>query len=205
MTEVAGDIGAAKLAATLLLTGHGTPFVYYGEEIGMTGTKPDQRIRTPMRWDATGSAGGFTTGTPWQALSDDPAGTDLATEREDSDSLWSTYRDLIALRNAEPALRSGTLVPVETTDDAVVAYLRAATDPADGAVLIVANVEDAAVPSFSVSLAEGPLCGIGRAEVLRGPALAAPPTITASGGFDDGEPLAEGLGPRETLIVGLRR
>jgi glycosidase len=205
MTEVAGEVGAAKLAATLLLTGGGTPFVYYGEEIGMTGAKPDERIRTPMRWDGTRSAAGFTTATPWEALSDDPPGTDVATEREDSDSLWSTYRDLIALRNAEPALRAGTLVPVRTSDDGLIAYLRAAPDPADGAVLIVANVADTAVPSFTVGLDEGPLCGIVQAEPLRGPALVSPPAIGASGGFDDYAPLAGGLGPRETLIVRLRR
>ena len=52
MTELGGDPAAAKLAAFLLLTGPGTPFLYYGEEIGMTGTKPDERIRTPMRWTA---------------------------------------------------------------------------------------------------------------------------------------------------------
>ena len=205
MTEIGGNRDAAKLAATLLLTGGGTPFVYYGEEIGMTGAKPDERIRTPMRWDGTGAGAGFTTGTPWEALSEDPPGTDVATEREDSDSLWSTYRDLIALRNAEPALRAGTLVPVKATDDALVAYVRAAPDPAEGAVLVIANMSDAAVPSFAVSLGEGPLCGVSEAEVLRGPALVSPPTITATGGFDDYAPLTAGLGPRETLIVGLRR
>ena len=205
MTEFAGDVNAAKLAATLLLTGGGTPFLYYGEEIGMSGAKPDERIRAPMRWDPTRSTAGFTTGTPWETLSDDPPGTDVATKREDSESLWSTYRDLITLRNAEPALRAGTLVPVGTTDDALVAFVRAAPDPADGAVLVVANVADDGVPSFSLSLAEGPLCGIAQAEVLRGPTLVSPPTISATGGFDDYAPLTGGLGPRETLIVGLRR
>ena len=205
MTEFGGDVGAAKLAASLLLTGGGTPFVYYGEEIGLTGAKPDERIRTPMAWDASGSAAGFTAGTPWEALSDDPPGTDVATERTDSDSLWSTYRDLIALRNAEPALRAGTLVPVRTTDDALVAYLRAAPDPADGAVLVVANVADSTVSSVTLSLAEGPLCGISQAQVLSGEGPVSPPAVTATGGFDDYQPLGDGLGPRETAIVGLRR
>ena len=58
MTELGGDVESAKLAATLLLTGGGTPFLYYGEEIGLTGQKPDERIRTPMRWDASGPAAG---------------------------------------------------------------------------------------------------------------------------------------------------
>ena len=39
----------------------GVPFIYYGEEIGMTGGKPDEKIRTPMQW-ANDATGGFTTG-----------------------------------------------------------------------------------------------------------------------------------------------
>ena len=50
MTVFGGDVARAKLAATLLLTLPGLPFVYYGEEIGMTGDKPDPRLRTPMQW-----------------------------------------------------------------------------------------------------------------------------------------------------------
>src|SRR5437870_7510074 len=50
MTALGGDVTRAKLAATLLLTLPGLPFIYYGEEIGMTGDKPDPRLRTPMQW-----------------------------------------------------------------------------------------------------------------------------------------------------------
>ena len=47
-----GDWPVREVAATLLLTLPGLPFVYYGEEIGMTGDKPDPRLRTPMQWSA---------------------------------------------------------------------------------------------------------------------------------------------------------
>ena len=52
----------ARLLATVLLTAPGTPFVYYGEEIGLAGAKPDERIRTPMPWTAADPGVGFTTG-----------------------------------------------------------------------------------------------------------------------------------------------
>ena len=40
----------AKVAADLLLTLPGKPFLYYGEEIGMNGAKPDSSIRECMAW-----------------------------------------------------------------------------------------------------------------------------------------------------------
>ena len=66
-TYLAGDLDRARLAATLLLTLPGVPFVYYGEELGMVGGKPDRRIRTPMPWTA-GPRAGFSTHRPWQRL-----------------------------------------------------------------------------------------------------------------------------------------
>src|SRR4051812_35713876 len=48
-TEVGGSMAKAKTASLLMLTMPGIPFVYYGEEIGMTGGKPDERLRTPMQ------------------------------------------------------------------------------------------------------------------------------------------------------------
>ena len=52
MSTLNGSIDKAKLAAFLLLTSPGTPFIYYGEEIGMEGEKPDPDIRRPMQWTA---------------------------------------------------------------------------------------------------------------------------------------------------------
>ena len=204
MTELGGDVESAKLAATLLLTGGGTPFLYYGEEIGLTGQKPDERIRTPMRWDASGPAAGFTTGTPWEPLGDDPPGADVRTERADPSSLYSTYRELIAMRAGEPALRSGAIWPVGASEASVVAFLRADPDPARGAVLVIANLADSPVPSFSLTAETGPLCGSPKPEVLRGPESVQSPSISGSGGFADFVPLLDGLGPREVLIVRLR-
>ena len=66
MSQLDGDVNKAKLAAFLLLTSPGTPFIYYGEEIGMQGKKPDENIRLPMQWNAEANAG-FTTGRPWRA------------------------------------------------------------------------------------------------------------------------------------------
>jgi hypothetical protein len=69
---------------------------------------------------------------------------------------------------------------------------------------VVANLADVAAGSVTLSLEEGPLCGIASAQVIRGPGDAAAPTITAAGGFEDYVPVTAPLGPREVSVVRLR-
>ncbi len=68
-TELGSDPVRLRSAAALLLTLPGSPFLYYGEEIGLAGGKPDPNIRTPMPWNDREAGGGFTTGTPWRLRS----------------------------------------------------------------------------------------------------------------------------------------
>jgi len=200
MDQARDDPATARLAAALLLTGPGTPFLYYGEEIGMAGRKPDEEIRRPMRWDATTTAG-FTTGDPWEPLGDDPPGTDVATESADPASILSTYRDLIRLRADHPALTGGDVTPLDSDAPAVLGLLR--SSPAE-TLAVISNLSDAPVAGPSLSLDAGSLCGQPTVEVVAGPATAAAPQVTASGGFDAWRPL-ERLGPRETVVLRLVR
>jgi alpha-amylase len=199
LTQLGGDLPAAKLAATTLFTSPGVPFVYYGEEIGMTGAKPDERIRTPMRWDATAATAGFTTAKPWEPLSDDPATTSVAQESADPSSLLSTYRDLIRLRIANPALSHGDWTPVDTKDRAVNAYVR----QADGeSVLVVANLSATPAERPTLTLDSGPLCGTTSAALLTGTSTVRPPVVTSVGGFANYVPL-DRLDPYQTAVIRL--
>ncbi|MGH7606816.1 MAG: alpha-amylase family glycosyl hydrolase, partial [Gemmatimonadales bacterium] len=155
LTALGGDEAAARLAATLLLTLPGLPFVYYGEEIGMSGDKPDERLRTPMHWSRAPAAG-FTRGTPWEALQPDSFTANVAVQASDSGSLLNLHRRLIHLRAANPALHSGDLVPLTTGDSSVAAYLRRA---GDGVVLVVANLGTAPVRRVTVSASDSVLRG----------------------------------------------
>jgi alpha-glucosidase len=115
-----------RVAAVMLLTLRGTPFIYYGDEIGMReGDIPREEIvdppgrkywplykgrdgcRTPMQWDSTQNAG-FSTGKPWMRINSDFKSRNVETQRAAPQSLLSLYRQLIALRRQSPALVRGT-------------------------------------------------------------------------------------------------
>jgi glycosidase len=153
MTVFGGDFAKAKVAATLLLTLPGLPFVYYGEEIGMTGDKPDERLRTPMQWSPR-RGGGFTSGTPWESPQADSLTTTVEAQQADPSSLLNLYRRLIHLRAANTALATGRLVSLAATSPSVAAYLRRA---GEHAVLVVANLGPTAVSGVSIAAAAGAL------------------------------------------------
>jgi alpha-glucosidase len=131
-----GDIGVgrrrARLAALMLLTLRGTPFIYYGEEIGMADAPvPPSRIvdvagrdpeRTPMQWDASPRAG-FTTGDPWLPVNPETATVNVEAQRRDPGSMFSLYRKLIRERRGSAALRRGAYRSLPAPKD-VFAYVR---------------------------------------------------------------------------------
>src|SRR5688572_10162456 len=136
MTVLGGDMARAKLATTLLLTLPGLRFVYYGEEIGMTGDKPDPRLRTPMHWTRT-KAAGFTSGVPWEPLQPDSMTANVEALEGDQTSLLNLHRKLIHLRASNAALGRGQLLPLRTNTEAAAAYLRR---DGDRVVMVVANL-----------------------------------------------------------------
>jgi len=137
------DDPAKTRAALVMLMGlRGTPFLYYGDEIGMPDTDiPDDRVldpvgtfhgrrfgrdaeRTPMPWTGDAGAGYTTPGVePWLPFGD-VAACNVADQRHDPDSVLSLTRDLIGLRNALPELRRGAYTTLPSSNDDVWAWLR---------------------------------------------------------------------------------
>jgi glycosidase len=119
-----GDAGKLRSAAAVLLTLPGTPFLYYGEEVGLLngpGGK-DEEKRTPMPWDSS-ERGGFTTGVPWHAFAAGGEAANVATQRSDPSSLLWHYRRLIRARHVSGALRRGGLELVRAQGP-LLAFLR---------------------------------------------------------------------------------
>ena len=71
------DERKAKLAARILLSLPGVPYIYYGEKVGMLGQKPDEDIRRPMQWTSFANAG-FSSTQPWHPLNNNSANYNVA-------------------------------------------------------------------------------------------------------------------------------
>ena len=111
------DAAIAKALAALLLLSRGAPLLYFGQEIGMTGSVPQ-----PMQW---GAADGFTQGVPWIEMAANADTVNVALEDRDQDSLLTWYRTLGRLRHQNAALREGTEELLQTGPD-VIAWVRRA-------------------------------------------------------------------------------
>jgi glycosidase len=134
--QVGGDVDRLRGTGMLLLSLPGTPFIYYGEEIGMHSDKPDPRIRTPMQLSADAS-GGFTAGIPWEPLQPGWEEITVAAQANDPASLLATYRAWGQLREQYPSLQMGEYIPV-TSDDASMVSLVRRTD--EETLLVVINL-----------------------------------------------------------------
>ena len=127
----------ARVAAVLLMTLRGTPFIYQGDELGLPDVPipperevdPDGRDpeRAPLPWDPPSRAGpgaGFTSGEPWLPVTPDAEQLNAASQSADPRSSLALHRALLALRRSEPALQSGAQRWLDAGDD-VLAFERA--------------------------------------------------------------------------------
>ena len=188
----------ARVVAGILLTAPGIPFIYYGEEIGMSGTKPDEKIRTPMQWDNTQGAG-FTDGKPWQAINSDLAFVNVMAQTGDNASLLEHYRKLIQLRNEHTALRVGKTYVTESNSNKILSYLRMSSDET---LLVLINIDNEPLTDYTLDLSIGPLSGQYAAFSLLDSSAIQQLTANDKGGFNDYAPLTE-LPPYSIFIIQL--
>ena len=130
----------ARVAALMLLTLRGTPFLYYGEEIGMRDVDiPPARVRdpvgqrfpalgrdperTPMQWDASPAAGFSACVDPWLPVGPEAPRVNVHAQADDPTSLLSFYRRVIWYRRSSPALTEGAYRALAAPSD-VFLYVR---------------------------------------------------------------------------------
>jgi len=135
MSTLNADQNKAKMAAALLLTLPGSPYLYYGEEIGMQGMKPDEHIREPFNWQAGVGSCEATWLKPQYTTEDNVVA--LEAQSNDSSSIFQHYKDLIAARNNHPILTYGEIGPVEENTTGTASFYRIYNDDS---VLVVHNL-----------------------------------------------------------------
>ena len=152
------DERKAKLAARILLSLPGVPYIYYGEEVGMLGQKPDEDIRRPMQWTSSANAG-FSSTQPWHPLNNNYANYNVANQQLESKSIWSQYQIWIKQRTQNTALRSGTYDFIESNNSRMFSYLRADSESNTAFAVIhnlsSQNTDDITIRINNSSLTEG--------------------------------------------------
>jgi len=107
--QFAGNEAQYKLAAATYLLLPGTPFIYYGEEVGMAGVPGlagDAPLRSPMSWNA--DASGFSNAAPFRPASPNAASHNAQRQQADPNSILNFYKAMLSLRNSRPELARGS-------------------------------------------------------------------------------------------------
>ena len=134
-----GNIEKLKMAANLLFTLPGNPYLYYGEELGMKGKKPDENIREAFIWNKRSEDNDRTN---WRkpVYNTDSKTTPLKVQIEDYNSLFNHYRKLIALRKLIPALAQispPNLQKSSISNKKIISFIR---PHEEGDVLVIQNI-----------------------------------------------------------------
>jgi alpha-glucosidase len=133
-----------KVLTTMLFTTKATSMMYYGEEIGMRTTTPTRKEdvkdpigitgwpkekgrdgeRTPMQWTAGPQAGFSTNPHTWLPIPPNYKTINVAVESKEHNSELEWFKKLVALRRDIPALHSGKMTMLDTSNPDVLSYVR---------------------------------------------------------------------------------
>lgn len=147
------DRNKIELLNSLLLSMPGTPFLYYGDELGMGDNiflGDRDGVRTPMQWSPDRN-GGFSKADPPQLFLPpimDPVygfqAINVEAQARNPDSLLNWMRRLLAVRKGHRAFGRGTLILLYPGNRKVLAYLRQYEGET---ILCVANLSRSAQPA----------------------------------------------------------
>ena len=142
-----------RLAASLYLMSPGDPFIYYGEEIGMTGSQNDPEKRTGMYWSNEDTTG-YVPKIPG-ASSDGKPDKSVKEQQADENSLLNFYKKAIALRNQNPEIARGTLKFVDLGSTETAGYV---TEYNGSKVMVIFNLSSKSatvtVPEDALKISE---------------------------------------------------
>lgn len=132
-----------RRAAEIQMFARGTPYIYYGEELGLRpGTEKvvDSRdsARTPMPWTRA-DGHGFSAAKPWLAFGPEADTTSVEAEKADKGSMFVHYKQMLALRRGRSVFGTGAMKLVDVGNPSVFAFVRS---DATEAWLVVENLTE---------------------------------------------------------------
>ena len=117
-----------KMAGAMNLLMSGNAFLYYGEELGMSGSGKDENKRAPMYWSTDEAAEGMCDGPSAMETVKHKYGS-LEEQMEDENSIYNFYKEIIKIRNQNPEVARGTVTYLdEVTDTAICAVKKEYND-----------------------------------------------------------------------------
>ncbi len=201
MDQLGYDPKKVKVASSMLLTGPGVPFIYYGEEIGMQGSKPDERIRAPMQWSADPFVG-FSSSDIWETPGNGWEYYNVAIEENNPESILNHYKNLIHIRNQHAALRVGDYTIVTANDNSLYSILRVSQEEA---ILVIVNLSEKTLQDYILSINQ---CGLGEGiyspVAILGDGVFTSIVVGENGGFSNYSSGVE-IPPYGTIILQLQK
>lgn len=170
-----GSEARARAAAFLVLGLRGTPFLYAGEELGLSdAVVPEDRVvdpggrdgcRAPIPW-TTAPDHGWGVDDPWLPWPPEAStGGDVASQRDDPSSVLHLYRRILSARRASPALTVGRQRVLDTPDG-VLAWER--TDGEDLRIVVVGFTGEVAPLDLGDLVVEVASDGVGEGVAFTG-------------------------------------
>ena len=159
MSKLGHSWPKVRLAAAVMLTMPGQPYIYYGEEIGMRNMKTngDEYVREPFLWEAK-ATDAYRTRWRVSTTNTDANVPPLSVQQADEHSLYNVYASLLKLRNTYPALADGnfTYLPYSSLPDALSVYTR---QKGDQSLMILHNFGTAEISYEITTPLKSPVAG----------------------------------------------
>jgi glycosidase len=117
------EMNKLKLAVQVTSTVPGITWIYYGEELGMGGSKPDNNIRQPFKWSVVDTQYQTQSGTSLGAWGTYNLNLNGVLEQvNDPTSLLNHYQHWLNVRGSNPILSQGVMLPFTSPRNDVMMY-----------------------------------------------------------------------------------
>ncbi len=137
-------IQQTKMAGAMNLLMSGNAFLYYGEELGMSGSGRDENKRAPMYWSSDESTEGMCDGPSAMETVKHKYGS-IEEQMEDENSIYNFYKEIIKIRNQNPEVARGAVTYLNEVTDVNICAVKKEYNGSDIVILMNLAKEEKSV------------------------------------------------------------